>query len=135
MIRKRTFLDAGVLIAAARGNDIASTAALEILDDQSREFVSSPFVKLEVLPKAVYNGKTNEAEFYEAFFDSVCFWEDDLAGIVKEGETIALSFGLSAMDSLHVAAAVLSGSEEFITTERESEPIHRFQGIRVISIQ
>ena len=73
MIRKRTFLDAGVLIAAARGNDTASTAALEILDDQSREFVSSPFVKLEVIPKAVYNGKTNEAEFYEAFFGSSLF--------------------------------------------------------------
>ena len=68
MIRKRTFLDAGVLIAAARGQDTASIAALNILDDPSREFISSPFVKLDVLPKAVYNGKTNEAEFYEVFF-------------------------------------------------------------------
>jgi len=135
LIRKRTFLDAGVLIAAARGQDTASIAALKILDDQSREFVSSPFVKLEVIPKAVYNGKTNEAEFYEAFFDSVCFWEDDLAGIVSAGETIALSFGLSAMDSLHVAAAVLSRSEELVTTERQSKPIHRVRGIRVTSIQ
>jgi hypothetical protein len=55
LIRKRTFLDTGVLIAAARGQDVASIAALNILDDQSREFVSSPFVKLEVLPKAVYS--------------------------------------------------------------------------------
>lgn len=135
MTLKRTFLDSGVLIAAARGNDTASTVALEILDDPSREFVSSPFVRLEVLPKAVYSRKENEREFYEVFFDSVSFWEDDLSGIVKAGETIALSFGLSAMDSLHVAAAVLSGSEEFITTERKSKPIHRFRGIRVISIQ
>jgi predicted nucleic acid-binding protein len=53
----RTFIDAGVLIAAARGKDAPSMSALEILDDQSREFVSSPFIELEVLPKAIYNGK------------------------------------------------------------------------------
>jgi len=54
LIRKRTFIDAGVLIAAARGRDAPSMSALEILDDQSREFVSSPFVELEVLPKAIF---------------------------------------------------------------------------------
>jgi predicted nucleic acid-binding protein len=64
----RTFIDAGVLIAAARGEDAPSMSALEILDDQTREFVSSPFVELEVLPKAIYNGKKDEIEFYEAFF-------------------------------------------------------------------
>jgi len=53
----RTFIDAGVLIAAARGEDAPSINALEILDDQSREFVSSPFIVLEVLPKAIYNRK------------------------------------------------------------------------------
>lgn len=63
MIRKRTFIDAGVLIAAARGEDAPSMNALEILDDQSRKFVSSPFIEIEVLPKAVYNGKKDEIEF------------------------------------------------------------------------
>ena len=117
---KRTFIDAGVLIAAARGDDVPSTIALKILDDQSREFASSPFIELEVLPKAVYNGKMDEVEFYEVF-DSVSFWEDDLAGIVKAGNTIARTFGLAAMDSLHVAAAIMSGSEELVTTERASD--------------
>lgn len=134
MIRKRTFIDAGVLIAAARGDDVPSIIALNILDDHSREFASSPFIKLEVLPKAVYNKKRDEVEFYEAFFDSVSFWEDDLAGIVKAGDAVARSFGLAAMDSLHVAAAIMSGSEELVTTERISKPIHRVRGICVISI-
>ena len=134
MIRKRTFIDAGVLIAAARGDDVPSTIALKILDDQSREFASSPFIELEVLPKAVYNGKKDEVEFYEAFFDSVSFWADDLDGIVKAGNTIACSFGLAAMDSLHVAAAIMSESEELVTTERLSKPIHRVRGICVTSI-
>ena len=118
MIRKRTFIDAGVLIAAARGDDVPSTIALKIRDDQSREFASSPFIELEVLPKAVYNGKRDEVEFYEAFFDSVSFWEDDLAGIVKAGNTIARTFGLAAMDSLHVATAIMS----LVRARIQSEP-------------
>ncbi len=61
-------------------------------------------------------------------------WVDDLAGIMMEANTIARSFGLAAMDSLHVAAAFLCGAEELVTTERASKPIHRVQGIRITSI-
>jgi hypothetical protein len=68
------------------------------------------------------------------FFGSVSFWEYDLVEIVKTGNSIARSFGLAAMDSLHVAAALLSGAEELVTTERSSKPIHSVQGIRVTSI-
>ncbi len=57
MIRKRTFIDAGVLIAAARGEDDPSISALEILDDPSREFVSSPFIELECFPRRFIMGK------------------------------------------------------------------------------
>jgi hypothetical protein len=56
MSLKRTFLDSGVLISAARGTDNTALNALQILDDSDRAFVSSIFVKLEVLPKAIYNG-------------------------------------------------------------------------------
>lgn len=55
MSSKRTFIDSGVLIAAARGRSEQSKRAMQILDDPSREFVSSPFVKLEILPKAIFN--------------------------------------------------------------------------------
>jgi predicted nucleic acid-binding protein len=47
----RTYLDSGVLIAAARGNDEAATLAFALLADTSRVFVSSVFVRLEILPK------------------------------------------------------------------------------------
>jgi predicted nucleic acid-binding protein len=57
---KRTFIDSDVLIAAARGRSEQSKMAMQILDDPSREFVSSPFVKLEVLPKAIFNKKRHE---------------------------------------------------------------------------
>ena len=69
-----TFVDAGVLIAAARGTTEVSARAMVILDDPARSFASSEFIRLEVLPKAVFNGKTNEAEFYRKFFDAVAHW-------------------------------------------------------------
>jgi hypothetical protein len=52
--RRKTFVDAGVLIAAARGRADVAAHAMKILDGPDREFVASPFLKLEVLPKAVY---------------------------------------------------------------------------------
>jgi len=51
----RTYLDAGVLIAAARGKEPIAIRALEILDDPNRQFVSSIFLRLELLPIASVN--------------------------------------------------------------------------------
>ncbi|HXH39143.1 MAG TPA: hypothetical protein VNN08_10990 [Thermoanaerobaculia bacterium] len=45
---KLTFVDAGVLIAAARGGNIQAGRAMEISDDPEREFAASPFLLLEV---------------------------------------------------------------------------------------
>ncbi|MEH2241216.1 hypothetical protein [Nostoc sp.] len=59
---KITFIDAGVLVTAARGAGDISEKALEILADSERDFASSVFIKLEVLPKALYNRKTDKAD-------------------------------------------------------------------------
>jgi predicted nucleic acid-binding protein len=56
-----TFVDAGVLIAAARGGSEQAARAMEILDDPDREFAASPFLRLEVLPQATFNKRTAEA--------------------------------------------------------------------------
>lgn len=133
--KKTTFIDAGVLIAAARGGSEQSKRAISILDDPFREFISSPFVKLEVFPKAVYNKRLHETEFYNTFFDSVSLWADDLDLIVEMANQKASKMGLSAMDSLHLAAAISEGAEELITTERPSKPIFRTRDILVTSIQ
>ena len=44
-----TFVDAAVLIAAARGGNQQAARAMEILDDPEREFAASPFLRLEVV--------------------------------------------------------------------------------------
>jgi len=65
-----TFVDAGVLIAAARGTTDISGKAMELLDDDKRTFASSDFVRLEVLPKPMFHKRQEEAAFYGAFFEA-----------------------------------------------------------------
>lgn len=129
-----TFIDAGVLIAAARGTAEPSQRAIAILDQPERSFASSNFVRLEVLPKAIFNNRTNEAQFYSEFFRAVSHWAAENAKLTERAYEIATQFGLSAMDALHIAAALSLGAEEFITTERPGRPVYRVTGIRVHSI-
>lgn len=131
---KRTYIDSGVLIAAARGTTPVAIRAMEILDDANREFASSIFVKLEVLPKAICYKNTAESDFYETFFNAVSYWADSLEHIVEDAYHKACKSGLSALDALHVAAAISVGAEELVTTEKPDKPIHRATSIKVVSI-
>jgi hypothetical protein len=54
-------VDAGVLIAAARGGNVQAARAMEILDDPEREFAASVFLQLEVLPQAVLNKRVADS--------------------------------------------------------------------------
>jgi predicted nucleic acid-binding protein len=130
----RTFLDAGVLITAARGAGDDADKALQLLKDPNREFAASPFLKLEVLPKAIFNQRTLEVEFYEAYFAAVSHWASNIESILAAGYRESAEFGLGAMDALHIAAAVEIGANEFITSEKPTKSIHRTQSIPVISI-
>ena len=80
---KITFVDAAVLIAAARGGSEQAARAMEILDDPEREFTASPFLRLEVLPQAVFNKREAEVAFYDAFFSAVSKWATDLPAITE----------------------------------------------------
>lgn len=130
----RTYVDAGVLIAAARGEASIAFRALDILDDPNREFVSSIFVRLEVLPKAVYNKNQAETDFYETFFYGVTDWANSFEALVQGAFNEACDSGLAALDALHVVSAVYADAEELVTTERLDKPINRTRLIKVISI-
>jgi len=130
-----TFVDAGVLIAAARGTAEVSAQAMAILDDPERSFASSEFVRLEVLPKALFNRKSDEAEFYLQFFRAVTHWPVSMDVVVRQAYELAVRFGLAALDALHVAAAINAGAEDFVTSEKPGKPLFRVTTIRVSSIQ
>ncbi len=109
--------------------------ARAILDDPDRAFVASPFLSLEVLPKASFHRREREAEFYRAFFAVATVWIEPNTELIQLAAMQAETYGLAAMDALHVAAAITGKASELITTEKLSKPIHRVQGIVVRSVQ
>ena len=105
---------------------------MEILDDPEREFAASAFLRLEVLPQAVFNKRVAEAEFYEAFFSTVTRWAANLDAVTEIAMREASTNGVEAMDALHIAAAASVGASELITTEKRSRSIHRANAVKVV---
>jgi predicted nucleic acid-binding protein len=130
----RTFLDAGVLIAAARGIGIIPVRAHTILDDAARTFVTSEYIRMEVLPKALYHRQSQEVLLYERFFARAAQIVSPSVSLIQQAYTEACTFGLAALDALHIAAAKSSGAEEFITTEHPTTPLFRVSGIVIRTI-
>ncbi|BAZ11021.1 hypothetical protein NIES4071_28450 [Calothrix sp. NIES-4071] len=130
----RTFIDAGVLIIAARGGSVGAERASNVLKDQNREFASSIFLKLEILPKAIYNKRTAEVKLYEAYFNVVTYWATDTEQIIENAYKECAQYGLGAMDALHISAALSVGAVEFLTYEKPEKSIFRTKSIQIISI-
>lgn len=91
MPKPLTFLDSNVLIGAWVANRSYSVKALALVDDPNREFVSSPFVRLETNAQAAYHRKKPELQFYETHFNSVRIWVDQYAQMVKRALDVSMS--------------------------------------------
>src|SRR5947208_864432 len=98
----RTFLDSGVLIAAYKGSPWMEAPATVILDDANRVFLTSPFIRHELSPKALYNRQKDEYRFYEKYFEYATFC-DDLQSILSLAGKESAKSGVGPMDSLHIA--------------------------------
>jgi predicted nucleic acid-binding protein len=134
MARTRTFIDAGVLMRAFRGEEDLAEVPLEVLDDPTRDFVTSDFVRLEVLPKPVCYRQDDEREFYESFFAGAKRTVHSSRALVQEAQYEAEQVGLNAVDALHVAAAKRARCAELVTTEKSTKPLFRVQGLAIISV-
>ena len=130
----RTFLDSGVLIAATRASGERGIRALALFNDAERVFVTSDFVRIEILPKALYYKRRAEVAFYERFFSTAAQVVQYSDSLIMQAYTEACTVGLSAMDAFHIAAARMSGAEEFITTERPTSPLFRVTGITMTTL-
>jgi hypothetical protein len=129
----RTYLDAGTLINGVRGEPQIAQAVYDLIQDPEREFVSSVFLRLEVLPKAVYHRRVDEVAFYERYFAQVVAWAAPLERIAVLAEDEARRHGMSALDALHVAAATLQKAE-LVTSERPHKPIHRTTSVTMVAL-
>lgn len=132
----KTFLDAGVLITAHRGEPPLREAALSLLAFDIRLFVASVFLELELLPKPIFHRRDAETWFLREYFKKFAHeFPPDLADLVELARTEAEKSGLAALDALHLAAAHILEVDEFVTTERSDKPIHRTALVRVVSLE
>jgi predicted nucleic acid-binding protein len=131
---KKTFVDSGLLIAVAMGEDDVYEKALEVIDDPEREFVSSVYVKLETLPMSTWLEHTAQVEIYKEIFGNVSQWVPSSPDLSERALSLAGEYGLHAVDALHVAAAEAE-SAELVTTENPTKPMFRVASITVTSIR
>lgn len=131
----RTFLDSGVLLTAWRGLPLPeTTAAITILEDEQREFLSSENVRLELLPKPTFEKRRAEASFYEDYFNSVKVIEQISHELGEAAMSLAKKYGLAAGDALNLVSAIRLGADEFITSELPGKPMFRVTGVKVKSL-
>ncbi len=121
----RTYLDSGVLIAICRGKPELAHKALSMLNDPTREILLSEAVRLEVMPRTLYEDRRGEREALEEVFSSaqVLGWS---LPVFQRAYHLACTYGIAAMDAVHLAFAVEAKAEAFITTEKPPKPLFRF---------
>ena len=129
----KTFLDSGVLLKAWRSEYLAAEA-LAILSDDTRQFISSQMVRLELLPKPRFEKRDAEVAFYESFFAGAAAIEPFSAELGREAEKLAARYGLSGPDALQIAAAIRHDVQEFYTTEKSTKPLFRVRELKVVSL-
>jgi predicted nucleic acid-binding protein len=134
-MKRRTFIDTDLLIDAARGDVDIGGAAMAVLSDTNRVFLTSVFVQLEIIPQARFNRRERELAFYMKFF-SRCH------KVAASDELVALSInirsdirGLGALDALHLAAAIQGGADELVTSEGRTKPMFSCSALTVTSIR
>ena len=129
-----TYIDSGVLIFAAKGTTDAAALALPFLGDPNREYVTSDYVRLEILPKATFHRRTVEIDFYNLFFSTTTRTIPTSPALLAYALEEACNTGIQGLDAVHIACAVFAGAEEFITSEKTNKPIHRTTLIKTVSI-
>ncbi|GHU96302.1 hypothetical protein FACS189479_09970 [Spirochaetia bacterium] len=135
MAKTRTYLDANVILNALAGDEAISTIALEIIEDPGKTLLVSDYLWLEVRPKMGYHKQATQAVFVDEIFNAAetIPSDNDLLNIAK---TIALRYGLNAMDALHAAAAIKGDADELITFEKPGKPFFRIPAdtLRIVSL-
>ncbi len=101
------------------------------MKDPDRIFLSSPFIRHEISPKALFNKQEGEYRFYQEYFKR-CVMVGDLKLILRLASKESARSGVGAMDSLHLAAAHLLRADEFLTTEKPNRSIYRSSLVKIV---
>lgn len=133
MSKRRTAIDANLLIAAWSARAPLFATALAILEDPDRILIVSDALWLEVMPKAIHYRQVAESAFYQSVFARAEHqpWSSML---VDSAKLLAQSYGLAAMDAIHIAVAVAAGADEFVSGEKPGKPMFRVKEIAARSL-
>lgn len=133
MIERRIGIDANLLIAAWSGRHPWCERAVELLADDARQLIVSDLLWLEVLPKALYHRRPEEAAFYRGVFARAEYQSVNPA-VTDQAKQLAERHGLAAMDALHLAVALEANADAFVSGERPDKPMFRVTELPVISL-
>lgn len=132
----RTVIDSDVLRYAFQGFEgEENLKALEVLDDQNREFVAVDFVSLELIPKPTFNRREDEVQLYQSFFSLAPVRAEVSSSTTSLAMRLAATHDINPMDALIVSSAIISNADEFITFEKPTKPMFRVKEIKVTSLR
>ena len=142
MARRKTFLDANIVITAFGGLPPQRLAAIAVLQDAGRTLLVSDYLRLELVARPAYRSRlanSREAALAKA---ELQFMLEFFAGPVEEipaspvitriAIDIACRYGLGAMDALHIGTAISAGADEFFTSDNK---LRRVREINVMTLQ
>jgi predicted nucleic acid-binding protein len=119
-----TYPDATVILYVFSENKVRAQRAHAIFKDATRTFVASDYLWLETLPKMLYNKQGVQAKYTENLFSRSKFVPASDA-IMAKAKELASTYGLTAIDAHHVAAAIAGGADELVTFEKPCKPFFR----------
>ena len=129
-----TYTDACLLITAFRNEDERGVAANIILNDERRDFVVSDPLWLELMPKPLFYKRTEEADFYADFFGRAQQRLSWNTATLQRAHALASTYGLAAMDAIHIACALEAGADQFISAENSTKPMFAVQEMPALTI-
>ncbi len=130
MTSKETYLDSSVLLCALHGKGATFARAYQIVNDPSRKFLSSDYVRLEVLPKPTFYKKKEAVDFLTEFFRKARLVASNV-DITRAALGFACEYDINVFDALHLSSAVGGKAAEFVTAEQNTKPVFRATGTGV----
>lgn len=128
----RLYLDSAPVIYAVEQAPRFAAAVDARLSDPNLVLVASDLTRLECRVKPLRDGNAELVRDFDEFFDKTVA---EVIGLTREvvdrATEIRAAYGFKVPDSLHLAAALFSGAEVFLTNDHR---LDRFSDVLIESI-
>ena len=129
----RYYLDSAPVIYAVEQVPIYAAAVDARLSAADVVRVASDLTRMECRVKPLRNGKLDLLKDFDDYFEGIVAEIVSLSReIIDSATEIRAKYGFKTPDAIHLAAAIISGCEVFLTNDNR---LDRFAGIRIDIIQ